>query len=173
MSTQRYLYWHPGEPTPEKTPKGAEAFDSEECEWHTESAASVSWCWPTRWPVTEAEWLAHHYCQAYGITVPEGWRVVDFGSPRDAHLLPDGCIGGGYSANYQVPILERIEEWITPTDEDAKRRPQVQVRNADGAWESAILLGVDDCIAPFVARPYRVNKTLFYEKCRMKKESKS
>jgi hypothetical protein len=169
MSTQRYLYWLPGEPTPEKTPEKCEMLDEDT--WLPNKKEPAYWLVARRWPVTEAEWRTHHYCQAYGVIVPEGWRVVDFGSPRDAHLLPDGSIGGGYSAEYQVPILDRIAEWMTPTDEDAKRRPQVQVRNADGAWESAILLGVEDCIAPFVARPYRVNKTLFYEKCRMKKDT--
>ncbi len=163
MSTQRYLYWHPA-------PDDVEFLDGTFY----------------RWTVTEAEWRTHHYCQAYDITVPEGWRVVGFREPKNSESFLNECgeaviLPMGEGACFDClkydrkPILERVEEWSTPTDEDAKRRPAVQVQNYDDdadTWEEATLLAVVKSGAPYVVMSERGYVTAF-GKCQMKKENKA
>ncbi len=175
MSEQRYIYWHPGEPKPGKTPKNLQVRDADENEWCYSSAPDdVEFLDGTfyRWPVTEAEWRTHHYCQAYGIKVPEGWRVVDFrlGKDSEQHLWEDGTIAGVIHATAsKYPILERIEEWITPTDEDAKRRPKVQVKTNHGEWIQKTLVAVmSDANFPYLS----IDGSCWAD-CRMKKETKA
>jgi len=173
MSTQRYLYWHPGEEKPKAVPLGLQhltaqgtwdTFDSDLCGWVTNTR---------RWPVTEAEYRTYHYCRAYNIayniTIPKGWRVVDF-KAAVGHWFLDlgGNAFNGSSCGVMVPILERIEEWIIPTDEDAKRRPMVQVRDdEDQEWIAATLYGV--CNDQFITNPTKCG--MVWSQCRMKKET--
>jgi hypothetical protein len=171
MSEQRYLYWHPGEPHPEKMPEKCEMLDEDI--WKLSAKAPTSWEFPRRWPVTEAEWRTHHYCKAYGITVPDGWRVVGFGpvDPTRWYLSPYGA-KTGHAQSFACPILERVEEWITPTDEDAKRRPVVQVSNIvlhteDHNWVTKTLIAVTS------GDEYLCDDGKRWRYCQMKKENKA
>jgi hypothetical protein len=75
---------------------------------------------------------------------------------------------------------EPIEEWITPTDEDAKSRPTVQVRDsADLAWVERELIAVTTATTGVRPNTYvdhyitfagDKSRTQFWAQCRMKKE---
>jgi hypothetical protein len=61
------------------------------------------------------------------------------------------------------------EEWVTPTDEDAKRRPQVQVKQ-DGEWidgGTLIFVAGDS----FACVDKRGALSTWFVDCRMRKES--
>jgi hypothetical protein len=171
MTKKRYMYWRPGEEKPKTMPKGVEYLDYFR-NWQPDSSACVESGWITdarRWPVTEAEYRTHCYCEAYGIAIPEGWRVVDFRSPAigEAWLTCGGDVDDECTYSPR-PILERIEEWIIPTDEDAKQRPRVQVWDDNGKkWIEATLYGV--CDDQFITNP--MNYGMVWSQCRIKKEN--
>jgi hypothetical protein len=74
------------------------------------------------------------------------------------------------------PILERIEEWCVPTDEDAKRRPAVQSYDREGtAWQDGRLLAVVKSTYVSEHDVYVVERgdsVYCNAYCRMKKENK-
>ena len=172
MTNQFYLYWHPGETKPEKTTENAEFLESGGWDKTGKIHTVDQWANDTyRWPVTEAEWRTHMYCQAYGINVPEGWRMVNFrkSTDGDSRLSPDGNVEAICSC-FSYPLLERIEEWVTPTDEDAKRRPQVQVSSDESYDKEMTLVAVTHGIHPFVCINGR-GESMNWKHCRMKKEN--
>ena len=67
-------------------------------------------------------------------------------------------------------ILHKKKEWVTPTDEDAKQRPLVEVRDCEGdEWVGGELLYVrDQARYPY----YTVvdDDLIQFKYCRMKKE---
>jgi hypothetical protein len=63
---------------------------------------------------------------------------------------------------------EPEEEWVTPTDEDAKHRPMVQVRYGDGDWQEARLLAVTVHDSPFLVIKANDQTRDSYYFCRMK-----
>ena len=147
---QHYLYWHPGLPKPKHVPEGCEYYAYEE--WHKEDKNSnTGWLDRTRrWPVPEHVYRAHNFCEAFRIKVPEGYEVTDFRYPKlcETYLTEDGtdmCCGSN-TFLHRRPILRMVVPPVTyrtPTDEDAKLRPQVEVRNTDQQdWTPAILYGV-------------------------------
>jgi hypothetical protein len=148
MNEQKYMYWHPGLPKPEKMPELCEMVKIFG-QWQMSSLHPDQWETSTRrWPVPEHVYHAHHYCLSFGITVPEGYEVIDWRIPHvdDWYMERNGqaypWCGGDCVAH---PILRRIspqKRYITPTDEDAKLRPQVEVRAVDESWVSATLLAV-------------------------------
>ncbi len=175
MSNQRYIYWHPGEEKPTRAPSECEALDMYNKQWQLSLTNPKDWGpWPRRWPVTEAEYRTHCYCQAYGIiTIPEGWRVVDFRLPNfgESWMTFSGNVDD--ECNYSPrPILERIEEWIVPTDEDAQRRPIVQVWDfSPNAYANLILVGVTTA-GRFLTFTADKSSYASWNFCRMKKETK-
>lgn len=173
MSEQKYMYWHPGQPKPEKMPEGCEVNTTPNT-WNSENAIPAVWCCAARrWPVSEHVWRAHHYCEAYGITVPEGYEVIGFRvpDPHELYLERNGkaiaSFGDGCAA---YPILRKIEQptrYRTPTDEDAKLRPQVEVRNChDDKWHRITLVAVRDTDWPYLA----IDGSQ-WKKCRMEVKS--
>ena len=63
---------------------------------------------------------------------------------------------------------EPEEEWVTPTDEDARHRPMVQVRYCDGDWQEARLLAVTVDAFPFLVIKANEQTRDSYYFCRMK-----
>lgn len=55
-----------------------------------------------RYPVTESEYKAHHWCLAHGVSVPEGYEVLRFGRYFESYAT-DGLygltVGAGASTN--------------------------------------------------------------------------
>ena len=88
-----------------------------------------------RWPIPEHEALTELYCQLHGISVPDGWEAVGFGDVAGNRYLTVRGLqfdATRYSVGekHNAPILRRKEpefEWVTPTDDDAKGRPEVEV----------------------------------------------
>jgi hypothetical protein len=111
----------------------------------------------------------------YGIKLTPGWRLLDFRNPvgGETYLTSTGyqVTKAKFDTSFTTaaPILERIEEWVTPTDEDSKHRPMVQVRDSQRNGWSLVELELVAVVGSLfhckdngglVARNY----------CRMKKE---
>jgi hypothetical protein len=170
--TQYYIYWHPGEEKPKKTPENAE-FSTAGGPSLKSYVKSKDWeCESYRYPVTEEEYRAHCYCQAHDITIPEGEKVTGFRHPNRSEwfLTTSGNVcqhNNELWCGSRVPILESI--WITPTDNDARRRPMVQVRfNETIAWEDRILVAV--VAGLFYVMKKEHNGVEAWSLCRMKRE---
>ena len=65
-------------------------------------------------------------------------------------------------------ILRKSQEWVTPTDEDAKGRPEVEVRAEQSNWFEATLVLVDRGGAFHTVD--REGYSRVFLECRMKKE---
>jgi hypothetical protein len=85
------------------------------------------------------------------------WRFVGVAMLRCGHFY----IAGGddlaiSKASYDQPIYrniveEVIPEWITPTDEHAKQRPECEVRDGEAnEWNPFMLVRVNRSSRPFV-----------------------
>jgi hypothetical protein len=154
MGEQKYIYWCVGMLAVEDT-RGWECVMDNSVYMprgqHREGEPFSNSC-TYRKPVTDAEYRAHHGMLVWPCDCPEGYRVTAFGipTPDSITLSALGTIRTGRD-NYSVcPILEKIEpeiEWVTPTDEDARHRPWVEVCDHQeqlelGHGRKAKLLGV-------------------------------
>jgi len=121
--------------------------------------------------IEEAMMRTEHYCKAYSIDIPSGYEVVDFSgfvAPKTAALYPYGDIsreGVGYIA-YHAPIIRRKVKRVTPTDGDARRRPQVFV-TYEGKETECVLYVVDERTESFLVR-YDGGIFRWESNCRMK-----
>jgi hypothetical protein len=74
------------------------------------------------------------------------WRFVGVAEPKplDYWLGERGNVVVGYTSLAPRPIVEEVvPEWITPTDEHAKQRPECEVRdNDDHEWKERTLVYV-------------------------------
>jgi len=175
MSNQFYLYWHPCDQRPEKIPEGCEYCEG--VEWHAD--AGYPWLdFTRRWPVPEHIYRAHMFCEAYGISIPAGYEVIDFRKPQQGEIVLSRCgeaytEGGIHSWDNRYPILHKIEPTVTyrtPTDEDALRRPTVEVRDDDSKeWLERTLVAVvpSESGSPFIATNESGCATVWHQ-CRMK-----
>jgi hypothetical protein len=90
-----------------------------------------------------------HYCRAFGVTIPDGYEVVDFADHIKCNhfaLLYDGSLWKSWvfsGMKHQMPILRKTKRkttetvWVTPTDDDARMRPRVQVKWYDSTeWDT-------------------------------------
>jgi len=72
------------------------------------------------------------------------WRFLGLGIPQGTQcfLTEFGSISQG--STLQRPVIEEvIPEWITPTDEHAKQRPECEVRCSDSeVWRKRTLVYV-------------------------------
>ena len=92
-------------------------------------------CCVRSWPIPEHEALTELYCQLHGIRIPDGWEVVGFGNRLESEdhgflSRSGGYISDGDWAGTKRPIIRRREPefaWVTPTDDDAKVRPEVEL----------------------------------------------
>ena len=178
-----YLYWHPGDQRPEKMPEESEYY--EYGEWHTDVGnPNIGWLDLTRrWPVPEHAYRAHMFCETFGIKVPEGYEVTGFRASirGETYLTVYGnvvcCAVDRYGQPH--PILRKIKSdtvYRTPTDEDARSRPQVEVRDADSEkWRPATLLAVretqlssQDIDGDYTFVTARDASVEFWHQCRMK-----
>jgi hypothetical protein len=77
------------------------------------------------------------------------WRFVGVAEPKplDYWIGERGNVVVGYTSSAPRPIVEEvIPEWITPTDEHAKARPECEVRDSDkGEWVERTLVSVQLC----------------------------
>jgi len=177
MSNQFYMYWHPGDQRPEKMPEESEYYACSE--WHTDVGnPNIGWLDLTRrWSVPEHVYRAHMFCETFGITVPEGYEVTGFRLPvfGETYLSSSGsampCTVDGLMQ--RRPILRGIKlgtGYRTPTDEDALRRPTVEVRDDDREeWRERTLLAVvpSESGSPFIATSEFGCATIWHQ-CRMK-----
>lgn len=64
-------------------------------------------------------------------------------------------------------------EWVTPTDEDAKRRPEVEFKSDTGEWHFGTLLFVEEKTGKSTYPFFVVDDSSFYfvSECRMRKDS--
>lgn len=159
----RYLYWNPDTPKPETLPQGCEFLVQTHIgsHWSCETYGPATWTDRTRrWPVEDHVYFAHHYCLAFGISIPQGYEVTGFriATCHDPyHLTIYGRVEP-QDSGFSVPILRRIEPkkvYKTPTDEDAKLRPTVEVRvvhNDEEYWQQKTLLAVTAGNFPFVTQ---------------------
>ena len=177
MSNQFYMYWHPGLLWPDEIPNGCEY--CEDGEWHTDVGdPNIVWLDHTRrWPVPEHVYRAHKFCEAYGIPIPDGYEVIAFRKPQQGEIVLSRCgeaytEGGIHSWDNRYPILHKIEPTVTyrtPTDEDALRRPTVEVRDYDREeWRERTLVAVasSECGSPFIATSESGCATSWHQ-CRM------
>ena len=118
------------------------------------------------------------------VVVPEGWRLVTeeekkkYKKPECAKYWSEGAkefVSTPFDAKhwendtiYIVPEDSVFEsEWVTPTDEDAKMRPEVKVRDYDNQpWETWKLVAVVDGYMPFVTNHKGLSAQ--WRQCRMK-----
>jgi hypothetical protein len=87
------------------------------------------------------------------------WRLIGIDKPkRGCFYLDNHCksvvknVCTDFSSHMYPIVEEVVPEWITPTDEDAKQRPECEVRDSDTEhwWTKRILLAVIDGSSPFV-----------------------
>ncbi len=182
MSKQKFYLYYP-ELVPETMPEECQNYTV--CEkWQDVKGTDWSKRYVRRWPVPEYVYRTYHFCMAHGISVKWTDRLIIELYP-DCEVVgfaEDRCYGDGtFTINhdghtcdvyYYCPILKPIEQWITPTDEDAKERRKVQVRDHDEEeWQDATLLAVFKtcvlCLWPYGGKDY-----MTFRQCRMKKENK-
>ena len=83
-------------------------------------------------------------------TTPDGkqWEVVEIRRPAkgESYISPSGHVRMCEALTNTYPIVHPIvPEWITPTDEHAKQRPMVEVRDAEeNIWLPRRLVYVKD-----------------------------
>ena len=151
MSEQKYIYRCPGMEPLTRDDEGWEFYAASRDVFILDYNPSKHQALPRRKPVTDAEYRAHHGMLAWPCECPEGYVVVDFRPTlhNDRILTADGGTVGGISSVVPRPILEKIEpeiEWVYDVlDEEARRRPSVQVRDGGGKWKKTILYGVYYC----------------------------
>lgn len=109
-------------------------------------------------------------------TTPDGkqWEVVDVRKPThgESFVTAYGKVEQFcYSMSELVrPIVRPIvPEWITPTDEDAKQRPMVEVRDREtDRWQAGQLLAVIHREMPFIAFITKTKVAAGWGYCRMR-----
>ena len=130
-----YEYWdEDDDKRPKEIPKNCETFYGG-C-WEKELHLTVRWRNPRRWPVPEYVWRTNRYCEAFGISVPDGYEIIGFGVVRRAKEYFLSHFGKAHrcAIAHPQPVLNKIDEWITPIDDEAKLRPVCEVRNVDEDW---------------------------------------
>jgi hypothetical protein len=158
-------YWHEGQPKPKTLPEGCE-YQTREGTFSPEENNPEDWyvlprsLAVRRWPVPEHIWRANRYCECYGISIPEGYEVIGFGSPSKASEAYLNTLGrvidpriAGWNYQQRYPILRKIEpekKHVTPTDEDAKSRPTVEVSRDSDYWTTVTLVAVRKGNYPFL-----------------------
>lgn len=130
MKEQKFYEYWTGENTPSESPKDCEKKFSNNCNWLPTQTPIDRWdCDNYRWPVPEYIWRTNRYCEAFSIDLKDPkyseYEVVGFGhelKTGECFLNESGIISTYPTSGFK-PILRKKEEWITPTDEDAKLRP--------------------------------------------------
>jgi hypothetical protein len=108
--TQQYLYWHPGFPGLKTIHKGCETYCYNRniwVPWNTNADPDAI----LRWPVPDHIFHAHHFCLAFGISIPEDYEVIDWRvpNPYEQYLEFNGIVyhwTGGDCINH--PILRKV-----------------------------------------------------------------
>jgi hypothetical protein len=81
------------------------------------------------------------------------WRFLGLGVPDALQYFVTefGEIGQGSTLQRAI-VEEVVPEWIVPTDEHAKQRPECEVRDKETGlwWTKRTLLAVYESPAPFV-----------------------
>jgi hypothetical protein len=101
------------------------------------------------------------------------WRFIGVAMLRGGHFYIAGGDDMAVSkASYDQPVYrniveEVIPEWITPTDEHAKLRPECEVRNLDSSrWNPVMLVRVNRSSRPFVCECDNI--VSHWEQCRIR-----
>jgi hypothetical protein len=107
---QCYIVILPGVELPNEVPSSLEYYSFRDDEWVSKHGNKVLTIYDTyRYPVTEAEYRAHHWCIAHGVSVPEDYKVVGFchASDTDSWLAVDGEVVKHCCSVNLVPILRK------------------------------------------------------------------
>ena len=104
VNGQHYIVIAPGSEKPESPIDGlqrwVETSYPDQPKWGKATGTLPQYTY--RDPVSEAEYHAHHWCIAHGVSVPEGYEVVRFGQYFEADAT-DGLygltVGAGASTN--------------------------------------------------------------------------
>ena len=173
-----YEYWNVVN-TPDELPEGAE-FLSNDFTWKKAKLTPKFWSDKHfshyRWPVEEHIWRTNRFCETFDIDLIE-YEPIAFRYPQKGDLylgipgnvcevMYDTVIGSG-----KRPILRRKDEWVTPTDEDAKLRPECEVwdyRKDQWVNSGEKLVFVDERKSDEERRFYVTTGSSYY-KCRVKK----
>jgi len=132
---------------------------------------------------SEGVWRASKFCEAFDIQIPDEYEVTSFRAPvhGETFLTVYGnvtlCTVDRYGQPH--PILRRIGlpvTYRTPTDEDARIRPTVEVRDTDiEEWRPATLLAVQESQlsergieSDYTFVTLRAKTIEFWNQCRMK-----
>lgn len=101
------------------------------------------------------------------------YKAVGFGKANfnQPFLSKDNIVYYGPTAGNYLLLKEVLPEWVTPTDEDALRRPICEVRNnEESPWDRAILIGVTNSGKhPFVVQRHGEFSGI-YRYCRIRNQ---
>lgn len=104
----------------------------------------------------------------------QDYEVIAIRRPELHELIIDGAgrvveAGRGFSAITGPIVRPIVPEWITPTDEHAKQRPTVEVRNrSDSCWHERKLVYVGGGEFPFHTTFAEGDACGSYKYCRMR-----
>jgi len=95
------------------------------------------------------------------------WYVLNHNVSTAKEIVVVENVSGDFEATYKAIVEEVIPEWITPTDEHAKQRPECEVRNFDGStWNPCVLLRVNSHNYPFICESF--NCVSHWKQCRIR-----
>lgn len=170
---QKYIYWCDGDELPEFIPDGCMVYYV--CGWKSESLHPAEWRRRVRrWPLDDNLYRAYHAMIAWPCTCPSGYDVIDFRIPLkyELVLLGDGTVElSAGLINIGMPILKKLDsepKWVIPNDNDAKYRPDVEVRDHNGqAYRSETLIAVGGKHRLYYTRNMNNGDITAWKQCRM------